>query len=310
MPEHLANELTQLATEGRNPESENIDQISTNEILRIINNEDAQVAHAVALELPYVAEAVDLLVESFRKGGRLFYVGAGTSGRLGVIDAAECPPTFGTSPDVIRGLIAGGHEALWHAQEGAEDQSDGAIAELKFHAIGRNDVVCGIAASRRTPYVIGALQYAQSVDARTIIVTCNPRSKLTLDVDVAICPVVGPEVIAGSTRMKAGTATKLVLNMLSTASMIKLGKTYGNLMIDLKLTSRKLKERAHTMLMLVTDLTYDEASNMLERADGHVKTAIVMSLSGLTKQQAQERLAACDGKVRQALQDTKITESF
>ncbi len=229
----LFSELQALATEQRNPRSMCIDTASIREILEIINTEDHRVPIAVREELPYVEQAVGIVVEAFRLGGRLFYVGAGTSGRLGILDASECPPTFGSPPEMVQGVIAGGPAAVFRSQEGAEDvEDDGALA-LREAGVAPPDVVCGIAASRRTPYVVGAVRYAREIGCKTLYVTCNPRSEFNLDVDVAICPVVGPEVVMGSTRMKSGTAQKLVLNMITTAAMIRLGKVYQNMMVDL-----------------------------------------------------------------------------
>ena len=279
-----------------------IDLASSEEILRIINAEDRLVADAVAAEIPYIAEAVDLLVDAFHAGGRLFYVGAGTSGRLGVVDASECPPTFGTPPEQVQGIIAGGPGAVFRSVEGAEDVSDGGRRDLEAAGVGPVDVVCGIAASRRTPYVVGAIAHARGMGCRTIYVTCNPRSEFDLEVDVAICPVVGPEVIMGSTRMKSGTAQKLVLNMLTTGAMVRLGKVYENMMIDLQMTSQKLVERSKRIVMIATGLSYEEASELLDRSDGHVKTALVMALGGAeTAGEARRRLDAAGGFVRAAL---------
>src|SRR5690606_35166959 len=220
-------------------------------------------------EIPYIVEAVEIVVDSLKQGGRLIYVGAGTSGRLGILDASECPPTFGTDPEMIQGLIAGGQKAVFRAQEGAEDVEEHGARDLKEIDLRPPDVVCGIAASRRTPYVVEAVKYAREIGCKTLYVTTNPRSEFNLDVDVAICPVVGPEVIMGSTRMKSGTAQKLVLNMLTTASMIRMGKVYQNMMVDLQMTSQKLVERSKRTVMTVTGLSYAEASRLLEEADGH-----------------------------------------
>jgi N-acetylmuramic acid 6-phosphate etherase len=301
MKDNVFNEIKDLVTEARNPASENIDDKSTREILEIINREDQHVPGIVKQEIPYVVQAVDLLVEVFRNKGRLFYIGAGTSGRLGVLDAAECPPTFGTNPEMIQGIIAGGEKALVRAQEGSEDKAEQGAKDLLERGFSKSDVACGVAASYRTPYVLGAIGKAREIGAKTIYVTCNPRSEIKIDVDVAICPVVGPEVVMGSTRMKAAGATKLVLNMLTTASMIRLGKVYGNMMVDLQMTSRKLEERSKRVVMMVTGVTYQEASRVLKEADGHVKTAIVMILAGIDAMEARERLKNHGGFVRQAL---------
>ena len=297
----LFEQLQSLVTEQRNPRSEQIDVAEVSEILRIINEEDQLVAPAVREEIPYIAAAVELIVETFKRGGRLFYVGAGTSGRLGILDASECPPTFGSSPEQVQGIIAGGRKAVFRSQEGAEDvEADGATA-LMEHGVTPEDIVCGIAASRRTPYVIGAVKAARQMGCRTLFVTCNPREHFSLDVDVAICVVVGPEVVMGSTRMKSGTAQKLVLNMLTTASMIRMGKVYRNMMVDLQMTAEKLVERSRRTVMIVTGLDYQEATDVLESAGGHVKTALVMTLANVSRDEASQRLADADGFVRQAI---------
>lgn len=297
----LFDQIRKLATEQRNPRSEDIDALDARGILEIINAEDALVPPAVANEIPYIAEAVDILVDAFRAGGSLVYVGAGTSGRLGIVDASECPPTFGTPPEMVRGIIAGGREAVFRSQEGAEDLEENGARDLQNEGVAPPDVVCGIAASRRTPYVVGAVKYARSIGCKTLYVTCNPRSEFDLDVDVAICPVVGPEVVMGSTRMKAGTAQKLVLNMLTTASMVRLGKVYHNMMIDLQMTSKKLVERSKRVVMMVTGVDYDEAAATLKKAGGHVKTAIVMIFADVDAEEARTRLERADGFVRRAI---------
>ncbi len=297
----LFDQIRKLATEQRNPRSEDIDALDARGILEIINAEDALVPPAVANEIPYIAEAVDILVDAFRAGGSLIYVGAGTSGRLGIVDASECPPTFGTPPEMVRGIIAGGREAVFRSQEGAEDLEENGARDLQNEGVAPPDVVCGIAASRRTPYVVGAVKYARSIGCKTLYVTCNPRSEFDLDVDVAICPVVGPEVVMGSTRMKAGTAQKLVLNMLTTASMVRLGKVYHNMMIDLQMTSKKLVERSKRVVMMVTGVDYDEAAATLKKAGGHVKTAIVMIFADVDAEEARTRLERADGFVRRAI---------
>lgn len=305
MSREVFDELKELVTEARNPASMEIDSKSTIEILKIINDEDKTVPLVVEKEIPYIAEAVEILVSAFKRGGRLFYIGAGTSGRLGVLDASECPPTFGTPPEMVQGIIAGGYEALVRSKEGAEDRAEQGARDITERGFTAKDVLCGIAASRRTPYVVGALKKAIDLGAKTIYVTCNPRSKISLPVDVAICPVVGPEVIMGSTRMKAGTATKLVLNMLTTASMIRLGKVYGNMMVDLQMTSRKLEERSKRTVMIVTGVDYDTAAKVLAEADGHVKTALVMILAEVDAQTARNRLQQADGFVRRAIHATE-----
>jgi len=294
-------EIRNLTTEARNPKTENIDQKSIKEILYLINDEDMQVPGIVRQEIDYIEKAVEVVVQAFKSGGRLFYVGAGTSGRLGVLDASECPPTFGVPPEMVQGIIAGGHSALTRAQEGAEDKYAIGQKDLMARGVTHKDVVCGIAASRRTPYVIGAIDKAREIGAKTIYVTCNPRQEMTIKVDVAICPVVGPEVIMGSTRMKAGTATKLILNMITTTSMIRIGKVYGNMMVDLQMTSKKLEERSKRIVMMITGVSYAEAAEALQRAGGHVKTAIVMIMANVGKEEAQRRIRAAGGFVRQAV---------
>ena len=294
-------ELSALLTEQRNPFSQEIDRLSTASILRIINAEDKLVPVAVEREIPYIERAVDLIVECFRGGGHLVYVGAGTSGRLGVLDAAECPPTFGTVPEMIRAVIAGGQAAVFESQEGVEDDESKAIRDIESEHLSDVDVVCGIAASRRTPYVVAAINRARELGAKTIYITTNPRSSFNLDVDVAICPEVGPEVIMGSTRMKSGSAQKFVLNMLSTAAMIKLGKVYENMMIDLQLKNKKLLARAERIVSLATGVDGNAAAKTLQGANGHVKTAIVMIAANVSAEEARSRLAKADGFVRLAI---------
>jgi N-acetylmuramic acid 6-phosphate etherase len=304
MPEELLKELQALITEGRNPASARLDAMTTREILETMNREDAKVAAAVAKVIPEIERAVELIARAFRFGGRLFYIGAGTSGRLGVLDAAECPPTFGTDPELVQGFIAGGYGALVRAVEGAEDDSKGSHEFFKQHRLCDKDCVCGIAASKRTPFVRGGLDFAKAAGAKTILVTCNPPSGQDDGLDVIIAPVVGPEVLTGSTRMKAGTATKLVLNMLTTAAMVRMGKCYGNLMIDLRATSAKLRERARAMLMLLTGISYSDAERFLEAAGGELKTAIAMQVLQLDAEEARKRLAAVGGQLRAVIGDT------
>jgi N-acetylmuramic acid 6-phosphate etherase len=292
-----------LATEQRNPRTLDLDTLDVVGILHRISAEDRTVPDAVARELPYVARAVDLVVESFRAGGRLLYVGAGTSGRLGVLDASECPPTFGSSPETVVGVIAGGPQALVSAVEGAEDRAEEGERAMDEHRVGAKDTVIGLAASRRTPFVVAALARARSVGARTAYVTSTPRAEFELDVDVAICPEVGPEVVMGSTRMKSGTAQKLVLNMITTAAFIRMGKVYENMMVDLMATSRKLVERSRRTVMIVTGVDYDTASQAIEAAGGSVKTAIVMLQRRCAREEAEDRLRRADGFVRGALAD-------
>ena len=296
-------EISKLSTEQRNPKSMDIDARSTAEILKIINDEDKTVPLAVEKELPYIEEAVEIIVKALKNGGRLLYFGAGTSGRLGVVDAAECPPTFGTPHGLIKGYIAGGKEAMFRAQEGAEDYEENGAIDVIGANVTSKDVVCGIAASRRTPYVVGAVKKAKELGAKTLFVTCNPREHFNIkEVDVAICPYVGPEVIMGSTRMKSGTAQKLVLNMLTTTSMIRMGKVYENMMIDLQMTNKKLVERSKRIVMTITGISYDEAAEYLKQADGHVKTALVMIKAGVNASEAKIRLEKTDGFVRKAIE--------
>ncbi|MGA7836964.1 MAG: N-acetylmuramic acid 6-phosphate etherase [Ignavibacteriaceae bacterium] len=295
-------EISKLHTEQRNKNSMNIDAGSTSEILKIINNEDKTVPLAVEKELPYIEQAVELIVAALKNEGRLLYFGAGTSGRLGVVDASECPPTFGSDPELIQGFIAGGKEAMFRAQEGAEDLEENGAKDVIAAKVNSKDIVCGIAASRRTPYVIGAVKKAKELGAKTLYLTCNPREEFNIkEVDVAICPYVGPEVIMGSTRMKSGTAQKLVLNMLTTASMIRLGKVYENMMIDLQMTNKKLVERSKRIVMTITGINYDEAADVLKKADGHVKTALVMMKANVSAEEAKARLQKSDGFVRKAI---------
>ncbi len=297
----LFKQLSTLVTESRNPNTYDIDVMDTLEIVRVFNDEDKKVAFAVEKELPYIAQAVELVTAAFKQGGRLIYVGAGTSGRLGVLDAAECPPTFGVEPDMVIGRIAGGYQALSVAVEGYEDYEEYGAKEIIDLNVDTKDVVCGIAASRRTPYVIGALEEARRRGAKTITVVCNPREHLQYDVDVAICPVPGPEVIMGSTRLKAATAQKMVLNMLTSVSMIKLGKVYENMMIDLQQNNKKLVERSKKIIMMAADVEYDVASQCLEKAGGHVKTAIFIALTGEAVAVAKKYLDENQGFLKKAL---------
>ena len=295
-------ELNRLTTEQRNPNSMEIDSKSTFEILKVLNDEDKTVPLAVEKELKYIAEAVEIIVNSIKNGGRLLYFGAGTSGRLGVIDASECPPTFGTPFGLIEGFIAGGKEAMFRAQEGAEDYEENGAKDVIAAKVTMKDVVCGIAASRRTPYVVGAVKKAKEMGAKTIFITTNPRENFNIkEVDVAICPYVGPEVIMGSTRMKSGTAQKLVLNMLTTAAMIRLGKVYENMMIDLQMTNKKLVERSKKIVMTITGISYEDAEDYLKKANGHVKTALVMIKAGVDVEEAKRRLEKAEGFVRRAI---------
>lgn len=300
----LFHQLAALRTEHRNPRSMKMDSLSTREILELINSEDAGVASAVADELEYIEQAVKIIVSAFDCGGRLIYAGAGTSGRLGILDAAECPPTFGTPPEMVRGLIAGGKQAVFKAVEGAEDFESNGEKDVQEIGLSPEDVLCGIAASRRTPYVVGAVREARRIGAKTLFVTCNPREQFDLHdlVDVAICVDVGPEVLMGSTRMKSGTAQKMVLNMLTTTAMIRIGKVYENMMIDLQLTNEKLVERSRRIVMMATGVDYEEASTTLDRSQGHVKTALVMILKGVSVKEASDLLKEARGHVRAALE--------
>ncbi len=304
-PNHLFHEISNLSTEQRNSKSKDIDFASTAEILKIINNEDKTIPFAVEKELPYIEKAVDKIVEAMKKGGRLLYFGAGTSGRLGVVDASECPPTFGTKPEMVQGYIAGGEAAMFVAQEGAEDFEENGAKDVLEAKVNSNDVVCGIAASRRTPYVIGAVKKAKELGATTLYITCTPRDTFNIDeVDIPICPYVGPEVVMGSTRMKSGTAQKLVLNMLTTTAMVRLGKTYENMMIDLQMTNKKLVERAKRIVMMITGVDYGEATKYLDESDYHVKSALVMILAEVSYEEAKQRLEKSDGFVRRAIEKT------
>ena len=297
-------EFARLATEQRNPRTLDLDALDVPGILARVSAEDRTVPDAVARELPHVARAVELVVASFREGGRLLYVGAGTSGRLGVLDASECPPTFGSDPEMVQGIIAGGYGALVRAVEGAEDRAEEGERAMDKCAVGPKDTVIGLAASRRTPFVVSALARARALGARTGYVTCTPRSEFALDVDVAICPEVGPEALMGSTRMKSGTAQKLVLNMITTAAFVRLGKVYENMMVDLMATSEKLVERSRRTVMTVTGVDYDTAAAAIAAAGKSVKTAIVMLRLGCARSEAEARLARADGFVRAAIEAT------
>jgi N-acetylmuramic acid 6-phosphate etherase len=299
----LFKEISNLTTEQRNPKSMDIDARSTEEILRIINDEDKLVPLAVEKEIPYITKAVEIIVKALKSGGRLLYFGAGTSGRLGVVDASECPPTFGTPFGLIEGYIAGGKEAMFRAQEGAEDFEENGAKDVIKAEVTEKDVVCGIAASRRTPYVVGAVKKAKELGAKTLFVTTTPRETFNIEgVDVAICAYIGSEVIMGSTRMKSGTAQKLVLNMLTTASMVRMGKVYENMMIDLQMTNKKLVERSKRIVMTITGLSYEDATAYLEKAGGHVKTALVMIKANVDATDAKRRLELADGFVRKAIE--------
>lgn len=290
-----------MTTEQPNPESTHIDSLSTIDIVRTINQEDAKVALAVQQTLPQIAEAIDIISDAIRHGGRLIYVGAGTSGRLGILDAVECVPTFSTPPDLVHGLIAGGEKALVTAVEGAEDYPEHGKQDLVAIQLTDADVVCGIAASGRTPYVIGALDYANSIHAQTIAIACNVPSAILEIAQVAIGVEVGPEIITGSTRMKSGTAQKMVLNMLSTGTMIKLGKVYGNLMVDVKVTNQKLADRARRLVMHLTGVDAEIAQSLLDQSHNEVKTAVVMHIKDVSPDVARQHLAQVNGLLGQVI---------
>lgn len=295
-------QLKKLITEKKNPRSTLIDRLPISEVLKIINAEDRKVPLAVAQKLPQIARAAELYYQTYKNGGRIFYVGAGTSGRLGVLDASELPPTFGADHKRVKGIIAGGYPTLIRSREGVEDDSKAAVKDLKRQRLTGNDLVIGISASRRTPYVAAALAYARKVKAKTIFISANPKPVVPIKADVNISVVVGPEVVAGSTRMKAGTAQKLILNMISTAAMVKLGKTYRNVMVDLGGTSEKLKERARKTLMDLTGLSYSRAGRLLQETGSHLKTALVMASKKVSASQAQALLQKADGKIFRVLE--------
>ena len=298
----MLSELQQLVSEGRNPRTMGIDLMSTADILQTINAEDHVVPDAVGKTLPQVAQAVDAIVAAFGTGGRLVYIGAGTSGRLGVLDASECPPTFGVPPEMVVGLIAGGPKAIISAVEGAEDSVEGGAADLRNIALTDRDVVVGIAVSGRTPYVIGALNYAKALGCVTVGLTCNPESAIAGMADISIAPLVGAEVVTGSTRLKSGTAQKLVLNMLTTASMIRIGKTYQTLMVDMNASNDKLLARAVRIVMQATDCTTEVAEAALEHAGNDVKLAILTILTGKNVEDARAAMAGAGGFLRRALE--------
>ena len=301
MAENLLQTLSTLITEQRNPNSMHVDSLSALEIVQLMNEEDKQVPLAIEKCLPQIAQAVECIVAAFQQGGRLVYIGAGTSGRLGVLDASECPPTFGVSPEMVKGIIAGGERALRHPIEGAEDSKAQAVVDLQTIQFSSKDVLVGIAASGRTPYVIGALEYAKSLGSVTVSIASNPNSAMANIVDIAIDTVVGPEVLTGSSRLKSGTAQKLVLNMLTTASMILMGKCYQNLMVDVQASNEKLKARAIHIVMQATDCDKALAEETLKQADQNAKLAIMMILSGLDRAQAEALLEKHQGKLQLAL---------
>jgi len=300
MKQTLFEEISALDTEKINPQFENIDICSTVEILTIINEQDKIVPNSITSEIPNIAIAVDAIVNAFRNNGRLIYVGAGTSGRLGILDAAECPPTFGTDAEMVQGIIAGGKEAAFRAIEGAEDLEEDGEKQIELLEVNENDVVCGITASGRTPFVLAALKKAKEKGAFTVLISTNSREKIIkkgIEVDTIICPKVGAEVVAGSTRMKSATAQKLVLNMLTTTAMIKLGKTYKNIMIDLKPTNNKLKERAKRILMTVAEIDLQCAEKILLETNFNVKISLIMLLCEVSQSEAFELLANTNGKI-------------
>ncbi|MED3727203.1 N-acetylmuramic acid 6-phosphate etherase [Priestia endophytica] len=293
--------LERLGTERRNNQTEELDTMSIQDILRTMNEEDKKVPEAIQKELENVERAVSLVVESFKSGGRLLYVGAGTSGRLGVLDAVECPPTFGTDPGLVKGVMAGGESAFIKAVEAVEDREDLGAEDMKLLNITSNDTVIGIAASGRTPYVIGALRYARERGASTCAISCNKETAISALADVAIEVDTGPEVLTGSTRLKAGTAQKLLLNMISTVSMIQIGKVYKNLMVDVQPTNEKLVERSKRIIMEATGISYEEASTYYDQSKQNIKVAILMVLTNCTVEEALKKLQTSNGFVRQAL---------
>ena len=302
MAENLLQTLSTLITEQRNPNSMHVDSLSALEIVQLMNQEDKQVPLAIEKCLPQIVQAVECIVTAFQQGGRLVYIGAGTSGRLGVLDASECPPTFGVSPEMVKGIIAGGERALRHPIEGAEDSKAQAVVDLQTIQFSSKDVLVGIAASGRTPYVIGALEYAKSLGSVTVSIASNPNSAMANIVDIAIDTVVGPEVLTGSSRLKSGTAQKLVLNMLTTASMILMGKCYQNLMVDVQASNEKLKARAIRIVMQATDCDKTVAEDTLKLAEQNAKLAIMMILSGLDRAQAEALLEKHQGKLQLVLE--------
>ncbi|MFY0762352.1 N-acetylmuramic acid 6-phosphate etherase [Metabacillus dongyingensis] len=293
--------LEHLTTETRNEKTMNLDEMSITELLTVMNEEDEKVAKAVKAEIPSIAKAVDAIIQAKKQGGRLIYLGAGTSGRIGLLDAVECPPTFGTDPGEVIGLIAGGEKAFIKAVEGAEDRKELGVDDLKEIQLTSKDVVVGIAASGRTPYVNGGLEYANSIGANTIAVCCNKGSEVGNAAEIAIEVVNGPEVLTGSTRLKSGTSQKLICNMLSTASMVGVGKVYGNLMVDVQQTNKKLEERAKRIVMEATSCSYETAEEYLVKAKDNSKLAILMILTNLSYEEALEKLNASQGFIREAI---------
>lgn len=293
-----AEKLASLITEQRNPRSMNIDRMSTREILELIHSEDLYAYRAVEPALPAIEQAVNLIEEAFLQEGRLIYVGAGTSGRLGVLDASECPPTFGVDPEMVQGIISGGWKALRRSVEQAEDHPELGAEAVRDRRVGHRDVVCGIAASSTTPFVMGALQESHNLGAKTIFITCNPNPDGIHDIDVVIHLLVGPELITGSTRMKSGTATKMVLNMMTTTAMIRIGKVYQNLMVDLQTTCNKLKHRSVRIVTMLTNLPKNQVEQLLQDAKGSVKTALVMHFCGIKRKQAEKLIHKKRGRIQ------------
>jgi N-acetylmuramic acid 6-phosphate etherase len=294
--------IDKMTTEGRNPDSEMLDSMTAEDIVSLMSAEDEKVVHAVSKEADAIAEAIKVIANRISQGGRLIYLGAGTSGRLGVLDASECPPTFNTPPGLVIGIIAGGRTALTTSLEGVEDHPETAVEDLKANNFFERDVLVGIATSGRTPYVLGGLEYARQLGAFSIGLTCNEDSEISRVSELTITPVVGPEIVSGSTRLKAGTATKMVLNMLTTGVMVLLGKTYGNLMVDLQAKNSKLAMRSTRIVVTLTGLTENEAETQLQRCDGDVKTAIVSQQMSISPDQARELLAHVEGHLRRALE--------
>lgn len=290
-----------MVTEQINETTNNIDKMNITEIITSINNEDKKVAYAVENTIPEISKAVELTVNALKNNGRIIIVGAGTSGRLGVLDASECPPTFNTDPEMVKGLIAGGDIALRNAVEGVEDIEEAGRLDLIAENFNQNDILIGVAASGRTPYVIGAINYAKSLNAKTVSISCNPNSKISKLSDVSIEAIVGPEVVSGSTRLKSGTAQKMILNIISTTTMIKLGKTYKNLMVDLQASNSKLKERALRIFRIITDAKEDDAKNSLDKTNWNLKEAIVCYEGNCTLEDAKEFLKKSDGFVTNAI---------
>jgi len=305
MSKQLYEYLKSLTTEQRNRRSANLDRLDVPAILKLINSEDNRVPAAVAKVLPQIATAVEMITRSFRAGGRLIYAGAGTSGRLGVLDAAECPPTFGVPAGMVCSIIAGGRRTLVRSREGVEDDVSAAVRDIEKRKLRRTDTVVGIAASGRTPYPLAALKRAKHGGAATVFLACNELPRIPAYVDLVINPILGPEVLTGSTRLKAGTACKMILNMLSTTSMVQIGKCYGNLMVDLRATSQKLTERSKGILVETTGVSYQQANKLLKQSHGEVKTAIIMQLTAVDYFRAKQLLAEADGKLNMVLQRQK-----